>query len=166
MGNNQAFQKIKNSPAINNNDLYFLFDNLPTISESDILGKWKGGYFATQHPGNKILKEIKWFGKWYRNKLDAIPLICYDSTGKLYSSNIMRLGHASLWDVVFREKLSAAMLYDDAPIFDHFRKVDENTLMGVMCGEITDDSPEIIKNGGDYFFYLKRIAEFPVEFIE
>lgn len=77
----------------------------------------------------------------------------------------MKLGHASLWDVVFREKLSTAMFYDYAPIVDHFRKTDENTLTGVLCGKITNESPEIIKNESSYFFYLRKINEFPVEHI-
>ena len=37
---------------------------------------------------------------------------------------------ASLQMVKFRGVISATMIYDGAPIFDHFRKLDDNTVMG------------------------------------
>lgn len=57
--------------------------------------------------------------------------------------------HARLRMLEFRGKLSAAMIYDKIAIIDNFRKVDDNTLLGVMD----------IKNYPDdrmYFFLLER----------
>lgn len=65
----------------------------------------------------------------------------------------------------FRVGLSATMVYDGVPIFDHFRKVDENTVMGVMNGKHVEGRPDIVSDGRYYFFYLERIKEFPVEFV-
>ncbi|MEZ2224332.1 DUF4334 domain-containing protein [Rhizobium sp. RCC_161_2] len=57
---------------------------------------------------------------------------------------------ASLKAVPFHGVTSAAMAYDTQPIVDHFRKVDDNRLMGAM----------VIK-GDDrvYFFELERVEE-------
>jgi hypothetical protein len=39
---------------------------------------------------------------------------------------------ASLKTLAFDGVASAAMVYDDQPIIDHFRKIDENRIMGLM----------------------------------
>lgn len=44
------------------------------------------------------------------------------------------------------------MVYDGKPIFDHFKRVDENTLMGIMNGK-----PEaVLDNGRHLYFLLER----------
>ena len=57
---------------------------------------------------------------------------------------------ASLKAVPFQGVTSAAMVYDTQPIVDHFRKVDDNRLVGAMVIE------------GDervYFFELERVKD-------
>ena len=57
---------------------------------------------------------------------------------------------ASLKAVPFQGVTSAAMVYDTKPIVDHFRKVDDNRLVGAMVIE------------GDervYFFELERVKD-------
>lgn len=105
---------------------------------------------------------MRWFGKWFRSDLDATPLVCYNADGKLYSEKVM--GEASLWMIEFRGKLSATMVYDGAAVFDHFRKVDDNTIFGLMNGKSALGKP-LVENGRYYYFYLERIAEFPVPFV-
>jgi hypothetical protein len=59
---------------------------------------------------------------------------------------------AALRPLSFRDKVSAAMVYDRQPIIDHFRRVDAETVIGAMCTE------------GDerlYFFLLRRIGSSP-----
>jgi|SRR6478735_3635852 hypothetical protein len=53
---------------------------------------------------------------------------------------------ARLRMVVYRGTASAAMVYDQLPIIDVFRRVDQDTLLGVM--DMRGTSP--------YFFYLVR----------
>jgi hypothetical protein len=45
---------------------------------------------------------------------------------------------------------SAALIYDNKPISDHFRKVNDTMVAGVM------DAPTM-NHGGLYYFYLIRI---------
>lgn len=55
---------------------------------------------------------------------------------------------ASLKTVVFGGVESAAMVYDDQPIVDYFRRIDEERLMGAMT--IRGEEPV-------YFFELERV---------
>lgn len=57
---------------------------------------------------------------------------------------------ASLRTLVFRGVSSAAMVYDAQPITDHFRRLDEDRLMGAMT---------ITKDERIFFFELERVEE-------
>jgi len=48
----------------------------------------------------------------------------------------------------YRQEVSATMIYDDLPIQDTFRKVDENTVFGVMDFKSVPQP---------FFFMLKRV---------
>lgn len=56
---------------------------------------------------------------------------------------------ARLRAVAHRGQVSTAMIYDDLPIIDHFRKVDRERLLGLMDLRHTDQP---------YFFLLRRRA--------
>ncbi|HIH2744782.1 TPA: DUF4334 domain-containing protein [Burkholderia lata] len=165
MSTKEKFEKFKSAERLSDEVLLEFYDSLPPVSIEEALGRWKGGDFQTGHWGNATLAEMKWYGKWYRSKLDAVPLVCYDEQGRLFSNQTMR-GEASLWQIEFRGKVSTTMVYDGVPIFDHLRKVDDNTLFGIMDGKSFDGPiPDIIDNGKYYFFYLERVDSFPVEFV-
>ncbi|MCA1441699.1 DUF4334 domain-containing protein [Ensifer sp. IC4062] len=57
---------------------------------------------------------------------------------------------ASLRMMRFRGEVSAAMVYDTKPVVDHFRKIDADTLVGVMSIHGYD---------GHFFFQLERVPE-------
>jgi len=57
---------------------------------------------------------------------------------------------ASLKTMAFDGVASAAMVYDDQPIVDHFRRLDERTIMGAMTIKGDDRI---------YFFELTRVDE-------
>ncbi|WP_269789795.1 DUF4334 domain-containing protein [Stenotrophomonas sp. Iso1] len=165
MSAKDTFNQLKDKELLSDEELLAFFDSLPAVSIEQALGRWKGGDFNTGHWGNSALKEMKWFGKWYRSKLDAVPLVCYDEHGRLFSSKAMK-GEASLWEVGFRGKSSTTMIYDGVPVFDHLRKVDDQTLLGVMDGKSFDGFPDIVDNGKYYFFYLEHVDSFPAEYVE
>ena len=52
--------------------------------------------------------------------------------------------------MVFRGVTSTAMIYDTKPIFDHFRYVNENMVLGAM------DCPKVMPGGTFYFFLTRR----------
>jgi hypothetical protein len=59
------------------------------------------------------------------------------------------MGKATLRMVEFRGKSTATMIYDKHPIFDHFRKIADDLVMGIMDRK-GDEAP--------LFFYLRRRA--------
>lgn len=46
-------------------------------------------------------------------------------------------------------EVTATMVYDGRAVFDHFKRLDDNTLMGIMNGR-----PELVLAGGEYFYFL------------
>lgn len=167
MSKTTEFELLKKESQPSDSKLMAFFDELPIVTVDEILSqKWKGGAFETGHWASKTMAEIKWFGKWYRTAFDALPMVCYNEEGKLFSNQQIARGTASLWMIEFRGKVSATMVYDGVPIFDHLKKVDDTTIMGVMNGKNLEGWPETVDHGKYFFFYLERIPEFPAEFIE
>ncbi|HEJ7992044.1 TPA: DUF4334 domain-containing protein [Serratia liquefaciens] len=166
MSAKQIFDELRSREIIEDDkELLDFFDSLPVVKVDEILSKWKGGDFNTGHWASKAMVDMSWFGKWFKDSIESYPLVCFNESGKLYSNRVMH-GEASLWNVEFRGKVSATMIYDGVPIFDHFRKVDDNTLLGVMTGKHIEGYPDIIYNGKYYYFFLERVTDYPVVFVE
>lgn len=116
-------------------DLDEIWSALDTIRSADLLGTWKGDEFHTGHKMNGMLEAARWYGKVFNSVDDVDPIVCYDDDGNLFSNNELSRGGASLWDVEFRGEVTATMVYDGQPVLDHFKKVDDHTLMGIMNGK-------------------------------
>lgn len=52
--------------------------------------------------------------------------------------------------MVFRGVTSTAMIYDKQPIFDHFRYLNEEIVMGAM------DCPKYMEPEKTFYFYLTK----------
>lgn len=80
------FEKFKQQKTFKDDKILLdFYDQLPEVYVDEILSPWQGGDFDTGHWASKSLIEINWFGKWYRNKMDAIPLLCKDKNDHFYS---------------------------------------------------------------------------------
>ncbi|MFH8803386.1 DUF4334 domain-containing protein [Streptomyces sp. NPDC017936] len=126
---------------------------LATVRPEEILGEWKGGEFATGHPLNGMLAKAGWYGKTFASVHDVKPLMCRDEKGELYSDHELGKGEASLWTVEFRGETTATMVYDGQPVLDHFKRVDDTTLMGIM------NAKGVPPQGPFYYFFLERVPE-------
>jgi Domain of unknown function (DUF4334)/GXWXG protein len=119
-----------------------------------MIGEWQGGEFHTGHRSNGFMKKLNWFGKTFVSASDAKPLVCLDADGNKFSNTEAMKGEASLWLEEFRGEVTASMVYDGAPIHDHFKKVDDNAVMGIMNGkgaiDVSSGSPRHL------YFYLER----------
>ncbi|XTZ14517.1 DUF4334 domain-containing protein [Micromonospora echinospora] len=133
-------------------DLDEIWAALDTVRPEEILGEWKGSGFDTGHPVNGHLDQVRWYGKTFVTVKDVKPLICRDDTGELYSNTVLGKGEASLWTVEFRGESTATMVYDGQPVFDHFKRVDERTLMGIMNGK------SVPADGPFFYFLLDRVG--------
>jgi hypothetical protein len=120
-----------------------------------MIGEWKGGEFATGHRANGFMKRLNWFGKTFVSATDAKPLVCLDAEGNKYSNVEAMKGEASLWLEEFRGEVTATMVYDGQPVHDHFKKVDDNAVVGIMNGkgalDVSSGSPRHL------YFYLERV---------
>ncbi|MGY0020104.1 DUF4334 domain-containing protein [Streptomyces sp. cg35] len=129
-------------------DLDALWADLDVVDASSILGHWRGFAFPTGHPIERTLATSRWHGKRFDALHDAAPLICRAEDGGLYSDTTAGRGGASLWNVEFRGEVTATMVYDGMAVLDHFKRVDEHTLMGVMNGK-----PELVLARGRHFYF-------------
>ena len=131
-------------------DLDAVWADLDTIRPADMLGRWHGGEFVTGHAMNGLLTKIGWYGKNFISTSEVQPLVCRNDAGELYSNTEVGKGEASLWAVEFRGEVTASMVYDGQPVIDHFKRVNDTTVMGIMNG-----SGGLI-GGRHFYFYLER----------
>lgn len=158
-------------------DALKLFDELEAVNCDFMLGQWKGREVITGHPMDGILKLVGWHGKSFIDADTVHPLLMYRNNSQLFSINpglmplglmkyrlpklkvykptlqFLRLliqtrkGKARLRMLEHRGKVSAAMCYDQLPVNDCFRKIDDNSVLGVM-DQKGSQTP--------YFFILER----------
>ncbi|OBJ70730.1 DUF4334 domain-containing protein [Mycobacterium sp. 1274756.6] len=125
--------------------------SLPPATIEDMLGEWSGGEFVTGHKMNGQLEKARWFGKHFKSVTDVAPLVCLDENGEKFSNVEMGKGEASLWLEEFRGEVVATMVYDGQPIHDHFKRIDDDTVMGIMNGK------RVLDDGRYFYFYLERV---------
>lgn len=127
------FEQFKNSKTkVDFATLAAFFDQLPEITKEEILGEWKGGYITSGSIIDWSLKDYGvwgWIGKHYHSE-DKVKALMHQFFG--FEFNIPIIGQARIREIRFRGKVSAGMIYNYLPIIDHFRRVDDTTLMGAM----------------------------------
>lgn len=142
----QQFETLANSQSpTSTTELDTLFDALPDVEEAFMIGEWNGGVFNTGHPGEQQLGALNWAGKTFRHRNDVDPIVSRQADGSRVANPIM--GTAALRRVEYRGVVTATMVYDKHAIFDHFRAVNANTVLGVM-----DRKGE----ANPLYFYLRR----------
>ena len=139
------------SGDIADSELDEFWAELKPAAIEEMLGEWKGGEFQTGHKMNGQLEKAGWFGKTFTSVNDVQPLVCLDADGNKFSNVQMGKGEASLWLEDFRGEVTATMVYDGQPVHDHFKKIDDDAVMGIMNGKGVRD------NGKYYYFYLERV---------
>ncbi len=154
-----------------------LFDELESVDIEFMIGRWKGSGFHTNHQMDGLLEAFNWYGKEFVSaehvhpllfsdgnsifKVDPNPLVMnlglslpiprneaikpfYSSLNKMLKTEESK---ARIRMMEHRGKISATMIYDYLPINDVFRKVDNDTVLGLM------DYKSIPQ---PFFFTLKR----------
>ncbi len=137
---------------VSTDEAWAIFDALEPTTPDFMRGYWEGSPFPTGHPLDGALEATGWRGKRFDSADDVYPLIFDDgqggtfivqpgrfmgkpSQGKAYE----RRGEletdapaARLRRVEHRGTVTTAMIYDDLPIIDLFRKVNDSMALGVM----------------------------------
>jgi GXWXG protein/uncharacterized protein DUF4334 len=132
-------------------DLDALWSTLKPATVDFMIGEWKGGAFDTGHRVVAAMESARWFGKSFVSPDDVKPLICLDEDGNKFSNVELGNGEATLWVEEFRGELVATMVYDGQPVHDHFKVVDDDTVMGIMNGK------HALRTGSYGYFYLQRV---------
>ncbi|RBP06230.1 GXWXG protein [Roseiarcus fermentans] len=148
------------------------FDRLPPMPATEMLGAWEGAGLHTGHPLDGLLEAVGWRGKRFDGPEAVHPLV-FGKPGATFSVNPalapLALGHpglarsasrfatpalallstrepkARLRMTEFRGVVTATMIYDQLPINDVFRRVDADTVLGLM-DQRGAEAP-------DYFFF-------------
>ncbi|CAF1165545.1 unnamed protein product [Adineta steineri] len=129
-----------------------LYDQLKSIEPSFLCkdgGEWEGGCFDTGHSGIEMLKKMNWAGETFKSENDVDTVMIYDQDGKRVW--LKEYGNAQLREIKFRGKVSTAMVYDNYPIIDHFRYVNDNMVVGAM-----DNKLKPAEQHGTLYFFLTR----------
>jgi hypothetical protein len=138
-----------------------LFRSLAPVTIADMAGDWRGSGIDTGHPLDALLQAAHWRGKRFEGD-DARPLVHDGPFGRYeLNPGLLPLGiamrlNAGNWPYIScviwwlgplfatrkpRARLrmvdrdgiaSAAMVYDQKPIIDHLRCVDDTRVMGLM----------------------------------
>lgn len=161
--------------AANTEDALKIFDALEPVTLDFMIGRWKGYEIATGHPMDGLLEASGWYGKWFITKEEVHPLLflANKNTG-LYAVNpkliplemkfpktrmlgmMMALlrpilqtkkSTARIRMIEYRGKLTGTMAYDEKAIFDHFAKINDTTMLGVM---------DLKRSNSSYVFVLER----------
>jgi len=119
-----------------------LFEQLEPTSADFMIGTWRGGKFDHSQPD-----PINWWGKRFVSAAHVEPLLASREDGSVYAYS--KLGQAQLREVVWGGKVQAALIYDQHPIMDYFRKVTDNIVIGL--GDIKGKPT-------DFFFWMERVS--------
>ena len=147
----KKFDDFKNRGSITDAELDDYWASLPPATVDGMIGEWKGGAFSTGHKLNAALEEARWFGTTFNSPADVKPLICLDADGNKFSNVELGNGEATLWMEEFRGEVTATMVYDGQPTHDHFKRIDDSAVLGLMNGKFA------LKGGRPAYFYLERV---------
>jgi len=138
-----------------------LFDSLEPVDIDFMIGRWRGEGYHTGHPNDGGLEAFHWYGKLFESSEDVHPLLFLNRRGDIVCINpgamasggqqsgpasrtsvkifqlLMPLlttseSRARLRMTEYRGVVSATMIYDQLPVNDIFRKLDDNTVLGLM----------------------------------
>lgn len=156
---------------------FALLDRLPGLRPAELRGRWRGRELATGHPMDGLLEATGWYGKQFDDDDSVHPLLFATAggivpvdprwapmglAGRVPTGAVAkarpaidvlrpllrtRKHRARLRAVHHRGEVTTAMIYDHLPIIDTFRRVDADTLLGVM---------DLRTHPQPYFFVLER----------
>lgn len=135
----------KRGVAIDSARLMQLYRQLEPVSVDFMLGTWHGSLFNGQSGDG-------WWGKNMISAQHVQPLLFQRADGSVYSNEVWGLAH--LTSGVFEDLSETAMLvYNDKPIYDYFRRVTDQTVIGLTPAAAAKV---------DFFFQLTRDHEVQV----
>lgn len=153
------------SKTFQESEIAAVYNKLKPVEAEFLLGDWTGGDLDTGHAAHKALADLRWAGKSFHSVDNVDPVMVYDEQNNRVWNE--KYGHAvvsaysivsssrgfntsQLREVKFHGVVSTAMIYDQFPIIDHFRYVNDNMVAGAMDTKMYGDA-------GVYYFFLRRL---------
>ena len=167
-----SYQEAIKAGQTSPDNAWAISDSLPVVSVDFMLGLWKASGFSTHHPQDGELESAGWYGKRFTDTNFVDPMIFYANDGGIFSADPVYVTRylstmkrasdvlneietkepeARLRMVEARSRSTASLVYNDLPIIDHFCKVDEDTVLGMM------ENPS--QQSHNYFFVLQRTKD-------
>lgn len=174
-----SLAEVRSAAATGPPSVLELYDRLPVVVAAELSGSWHGTEIATGHPLDGLLGPLGWHGKRFTASGDAHPLVFGDGRGRFEidpaflpvgtllrapavaralarppvgsALRLLRTSRprARVHMAEYRGVVTATMTYDRQPISDHFRRLDADTLLGVMD----------LRGADPYVFVLQREDE-------
>lgn len=161
MDRRERYEALAAKGGASADEVLEFYDELPPVRVDELQGRWRGSELPTGHPMDGLLEACRWYGKEFIDAERVHPLLFSTSSGKVFRVDPRRIpmglaarmprGKALRWlfsaaspflrtdrpkarlrRVEYRGKVSAAIIYDDLPILDAFRRVDASVLLGAM----------------------------------
>lgn len=163
-----------------------IFDSLETADLAFMLGQWRGFEVKTGHQMDGLLSATRWYGKLFISEERVYPLLFHSfNKSRIYSVdpkliplnikipktkllfpilNILRLilqtkkSSARMRMINYRGRTTGTMVYDKKAIMDHFVKIDNNRMLGIMDQKGSANPYVFIleRDNTDYKFNFKR----------
>ncbi|WAJ42715.1 GXWXG domain-containing protein [Mycobacterium sp. Aquia_216] len=74
-------------PRLSAADALAHFDELPSIDETEMRGRWQGWEVSTGHPLDGVLAKVAWYGKQFDAADRVHPVLVRDSRGRVFPMN-------------------------------------------------------------------------------
>ncbi len=116
-------EMVENREIVDYATIKPLFLELEGTTNEFMFGQWRGGSFSGQ------TTITNFYGKRFNSPEHCEPMLRTDDEGNVYAWGDW--GEARLREVVYWDKVQSAVIYDDRPLMDYFRKVNDDLVIGL-----------------------------------
>lgn len=116
-------EMVENREIVDYATIKPLFLELEGTTNEFMFGQWRGGSFSGQ------TTITNFYGKRFNSPEHCEPMLRTDDEGNVYAWGDW--GEARLREVGYWDKVQSAVIYDDRPLMDYFRKVNDDLVIGL-----------------------------------
>ncbi|KEQ51618.1 DUF4334 domain-containing protein [Sphingobium chlorophenolicum] len=128
---------VANGEHADYKSLKAMFAELEPTTNEFMFGQWRGGTFSDRDTGN-------FYGKRFNSEEHCEPMLRTKEDGTIFAWPDW--GEARLREIAYEGKVQSTIIYDDRPLMDYFRKVNDDLVLGL--GDL--------KGQPKMFFWLAR----------
>lgn len=159
---------LHRAEAVTQRDLAAVFDTLGPVTMSMLAGSWRADPSYSETPGGALLIRGGWWGARFTDTESVDPLLFPDAAGRgVFAADLVKvltllssgvedistrrrdvettapIGRVRM--VEYRGLVSAALIYDQVPVLDYLRAVDQDTIVAAVEGRGMADQPAFVR---------------------